>query len=104
MNRHISKRLRFSLVAALLFVGWYLVSCETFESPTQPKKMVIHTSMDVYLIDVDSMTVEMGRTDSIYRFNDFVLLARFVMERTREEVSEQRAYWLELNRLYNEQE
>jgi len=87
---------------ALIFVGWCLTSCKSFEAPTEPKKLVIHTSMDVYLLDVDSMTVEMGRTDSVYRFNDFVLLARFVMKRTREEVSEQRAYWLELNRRYNE--
>lgn len=93
---------RIRLMCGLLFVGWCLTSCKSFEAPTQPKKLVIHTSMDVYLINIDSMTVEMGRSDSVYRFNDFVLLARFVMERTREEVSEQRAYWLELNRKYNE--
>lgn len=38
MNIHISKRLRFSLVAALLLAGWYLVSCEPFEVPEPPKK------------------------------------------------------------------
>lgn len=103
MNIHISKRTRFSLVAALLLVGWYLVSCEPFEAPTEPKKMVIHTSMDVYLLDVDSLTVEMGRSDTVCRFNDFGSMAVFVMERTKEEVSEQRAYWLELNRRFNDE-
>lgn len=102
MNTHIRKRARYGTVAALLLVGLYLVSCGSFEAPTASKKLVIHTSMDVYLLDVDSLTVEMGRSDTVYRFNDFGSMAVFVMERTKEEVSEQRAYWLELNRLYNE--
>lgn len=102
MNKSTSKRARYRLLTSLLLTGLYLVSCKSFEAPTASKKLVIHTSMDVYLLDVDSLTVEMGRSDTVYRFNDFGSMAVFVMERTKEEVSEQRAYWLELNRRYNE--
>lgn len=104
MNTSITKRARYKLLTALLLLGWCLTSCKGFEAPTEPKKMVIHTSMDVYLIDVDSMTVKMGSSDTVYRFNNFPAMATFVMDRTREEVSENRAYWLELNRKYNERD
>lgn len=102
MNIPIHKLLLYFLLVATLLSTGYLLLTEPFESPKQSKKLVIHTSMDVYLINIDSMTVEMGSTDSVYRFNDFVLLAKFVMNRTREEVSEQRSYYLELNKQYND--
>ncbi len=104
MNTSITKRVRYKLLTALLLIGWCLVSCEPFEAPTSSKNMVIHTSMDVYLINVDSMTVKTGSSDTVYRFNNFPAMAVFVMDRTREEVSENRAYWLELNRKYNERD
>ena len=104
MNKSTYKLILYILLVIAILIGGHFVLTAPFKSPEQPKKLVIHTSMDVYLINVDSMTVEMGRADSVYRFNDFVLLARFVMNRTKEEVSEQRAYWLELNRRYNERQ